>query len=99
MKLREVAAYAEGTAHVTDNWQLVARYDRSKASGSDAVGAPSALLRHDDVAGGVNFWLSPSFVLRAEYHIVTGNRFASPVSPAQLGKRTRTVQFGSQFSF
>jgi hypothetical protein len=97
--LRETAAYVESTQRLTEHWQLAARLDQSHAFGSDVAGAPYALIHHRDVAGGVNLWVAPSFVLRFEYHNIDGNRFATPLNPGQLGKRIQTVQFGSQFSF
>jgi hypothetical protein len=96
---REIAAYVEGTLRLSPSLQVAGRFDRSHVSGEDAIGSPTPLLRHTDLSGGVNWWVAPSFVIRAEYHSVVGNRFISPLSPSQLGRRTNIVQFGSQFSF
>jgi hypothetical protein len=97
--VRENAGYLEATLRLSEDTQLAGRYDASRASGEDALGAPSSLLRHSDIGGGVNFWVASGFVLRAEYHNVTGNRFISPLRVSPLGKRTNVLQFGSQFSF
>ena len=97
--LREDAGYVEGTYYLTTRWQVVTRFDRSRAFGDDAIGASNALLHHSDVAGGLNFWVSPGFVLRADVHSVNGNRFIAPLGVSRLGERTHIVQVGSQFSF
>jgi len=99
LSFRENAAYLEGTAKLSSLLQLVARYDASHASGGDTFDAAKPLLHHTDVAGGINLWVASGFVLRAEFHSVTGNRFVAPVDASYIGKRTNVVQFGSQFSF
>ncbi|MEP6832990.1 MAG: hypothetical protein ABJB74_06325 [Gemmatimonas sp.] len=97
--VHETAAYIEGTARFAKNWQLSARWDASRASGIELANAAPALARHTDAAVGLNYWITTGFVLRAEFHDVAGNRFIAPLQAVDLGKRTRVLQFGSQFSF
>jgi hypothetical protein len=97
--IHENAAYVEGTFRLTGGWQLSGRVDHSLAGGPEPDAAPRPLSRHTDVAAGLNYWIAPNFVLRAEIHDITGNRFIEPHTASELGKRTRVVQFGSQFSF
>jgi hypothetical protein len=42
---------------------------------------PSSLRRHTDLAIGLNYWLSPDFVIKTSYHWLDGNRFAVPETP------------------
>ena len=65
-----------------------------------------SLLRHQDVSFAVNHWFAPFFVLKAELHLVQGNRFPLPsdLSSAierglRLDERNRLVQVGANFSF
>jgi hypothetical protein len=39
-----------------------------------------SLMRHTDLAIGLNYWLSPDFVIKTSYHWIDGNRFAVPES-------------------
>ena len=55
----------------------------------------------------MNLWFAQNFVLKSSYHVVTGNRFASPEQPSiraavakgALVDRTSVVLFGAQMSF
>lgn len=102
------AVYGEAAYFLTRQWQLAARYERleTRRTGIDPSPAPS-LLKHDEFALGLNFWVAPEFVLKASYHGVRGNRLAGPdpdelaatTAAGQLKDRTRLVQLGAQFSF
>jgi hypothetical protein len=100
--------YAQMAYRLTPEWQVAVQYDYLKNTfkGVDPSGAPS-LQRHEEGAVAVSYWVSRALVLKAEYHRVSGNRFALPDlqqfvidQPAgQLRPTTNLVQFGGQFSF
>ena len=110
---REVtAAYAEGAYSLTRRWQVAGMWStldselRTATAATNAEHAPS-LLKHDEVGAGLNYWLSDTFVLKASYHWVEGNRLASPdqadirsaVARGVLPKKTNVVFFSSSLSF
>jgi hypothetical protein len=41
---------------------------------------PDSAMRHTDLAIGLNYWLTPDFVIKGSYHWIDGNRFAVPES-------------------
>ena len=43
-----------------------------------------SLLEHRELAGGVNYFFSPNFVMKASVHHTTGNHFAQPVGDGSL---------------
>lgn len=102
--------YVEGSYFATPKWQLAARYDKLTF---DPVGFsrsldPYKLTDHRDVAFGVNYWLNANVVLRANYHITSGNRFAYPatnrdlqtaIDTGTLASDSRALILGAQFSF
>ncbi len=104
--------YVEGSWRVTPKWQVAARYDKVDF---DPVGFPnsfkgslSQLKDHKDVAFGVNYWLTSSFVLRADYHQTDGNRFMYPdtlrelqsaIAAGKLASSSSALIVGAQFSF
>lgn len=104
--------YVEGSWRVTPKWQLAARYDKLHF---DPIGFPnsfkgplSQLKDHKDVAFGVNYWLTSSFVLRTDFHKTQGNRFMYPdtlrelnsdVAAGKLGSSSSALILGAQFSF
>lgn len=102
------AVYGEAAYFLTRQWQLAARYERlsTRRDGVDPSAAPS-LMRHNEAAFGLNFWVAPEFVLKASFHVVNGNRLAGPdpdelaetVAADKLNDRTRLLQVGAQFSF
>jgi hypothetical protein len=105
--------YVEAAYKLTRHWQVAARLDWWDASlgGIDPSLLPpffDEILHHEDVAVGLNYWFSPDFVLRLDYHQVSGNRFAFPGDPerilqavtsGQFEEDTSLVLFGAQFSF
>jgi len=102
--------YVEASYFVRPKWQLATRYDKLTF---DPVGFGTGLdaykvKLHRDVAFGLNYWLNPNVVLRADYHTTDGNRFAYPSTNAELqtAVATGTLQshssaliLGAQFSF
>jgi hypothetical protein len=93
------SAYVEGAFRVAGPWQITARWGGVRQHG----GAPvdPTFLSHRATGVGVNYWLDPRVVLKAEYHMVRGNRLALPDSDngGQIRHKTRAFQAGVQFSF
>ena len=94
---RENGWYYEGSYRPFGGWQLAGRFDRSSVhlknprptSSSDLavdVRPPvgQSLLEHRELAGGVNYFFSPNFVMKASVHHTTGNHFAQPVGDGSL---------------
>jgi len=100
--------YLEAAYHIDPHWQVAAQYGHL-TSDLAAVPEPTApsLLRHEEVAGGVNYWWSPDFVFKLSYHHVDGNRFAGPppeeladdVTSGTLKEKTDLLLLSAQFSF
>jgi hypothetical protein len=101
-------SYIEGAYFLSAGWQVAGLYSTSKTSldGIDVSRAPS-LLDHEEWGLGLNYWFAPNFVVKASYHAVEGNRFASPdptrlravVATNGLFETTNVVLVGGQFSF
>jgi hypothetical protein len=126
---RQNGWYYEGAYRVLGGWQLAGRFDRTTVHPKGAVpavgknGLPpvsfpalgESLLRHKELAGGVNYIFSSNFVMKASYHHVEGNHFAQPDAAAALAAyeaaamagsttipiptKTNSVLLGAQFSF
>ena len=102
------AYYAQAAYRITPRWQVAGQYDYLKNvfDGIDPSAAPS-LQFHKEGAVAINYWFSRSLVLKAEFHRVSGNRFALPdpenlaaeITAGTLSTTTNLVQFGAQFSF
>ena len=123
---RQNGWYYEGAYRLFGGWQVAGLFDRASThlkgkkpgcaapcSDYPVIGAP--LLTHKELAGGLNYYFSPGFVIKASYHHIEGNRFAQPgrddlVSMLQtaytsgatvspLDTHTNAVLLGAQFSF
>jgi hypothetical protein len=100
--------YALAAYRVTPEWQVAAQYGNhtSRFAGASVSAAPS-LQFHREGAFAVSRWMSRDFVLKAEYHRVSGNRLAMPnpedlvaiIAAKDLRLTTHLVQFGAQFTF
>lgn len=100
--------YVEAAYHLDPHWQLAVQYDHLKSSLA-AVPDPAApsLLKHEEVALGLNYWWSSDFVFKLSYHNVDGNRFAGPpptdlaesVTAGTLKTKTNMLLVSTQFSF
>jgi predicted porin len=101
--------YVEGSLRPYGKWEIAGLFDDWKADldGPEYKDALS-LLRHKELAAGVNYRFSPNFVLKLSHHWVDGNRFAMPTlelfldrlrAGQQLERKTKTVLFGAQLSF
>lgn len=113
MVLEQETFYVEVARHLTEKWQVAARYDDWEGRLPfipDAFVPP--LLRqslvHEDLGLALNYWVSTGFVLKLNYHRVEGNRLAFPTEPerifellggAPLDERTDLIQFGIQLGF
>jgi len=76
--------YIELAFKVTPKLQLAARYDTWESNAELNPATPDfvyQMLKHDELAFGVNYWFSPQFVLKANVALVDGNRFAYPRDP------------------
>jgi hypothetical protein len=92
-------------------WELAGRYEWFKATlnelDEDDDEQESSLLRHESFSVGLNYWFSPEFVLKANFHRVDGNRLAAPEADeiaelfeaGLLNPKTSAFQIGAQFSF
>jgi hypothetical protein len=100
--------YVQVAYRLTPEWQVALQYDQLKNTfhAVDPAAAPS-LQHHKEGAVAVNYWISRALVVKAEFHRVSGNRFALPeprelladLAAGQLRTTTNLVQFGGQFSF
>ncbi|MEZ4282410.1 MAG: hypothetical protein R3F21_22625 [Myxococcota bacterium] len=71
------------------------------------VRTPKQLKNHREWAVGLNYWFTPTFVARAEYHRIYDNVFAHEGStllaklgpPRDLDNQTQLVKVGLDFSF
>jgi hypothetical protein len=97
---RSWSGYAELASFVVGGLQVAGRVDLMRTSLED-FDDPSPLLRHRELALGVNYWFTRDFVVKLSVHDVFGNRFTSAGEDAEgeADERTRMVVFGSQFSF
>jgi len=105
------SGYVEASFRVTQKWQLASRWEtldlEVPAFGPTFAGPLASVLEHEDLAFGVNYWLNSNFVVRANYHMVEGNRLAHPDTNREFlqmlgsGKLpdTNTLVVGAQFSF
>ena len=103
-----VTGYVLAALRLTPEWQVAAQYDRLSTAyyGANVIAAPS-LQYHRESAFAVSRWMTRAFVLKAEYHRVSGNRLAMPhpdaliaaVAANELRVITHLFQFGAQFTF
>jgi predicted porin len=105
----QTAWYVESAVRVVGNWELAGLYNRYSADlDGDEYESVVSLLRHKEVAVGLNYRFSPNFVMKLAHHNVTGNRFATPSSETliddlraskPLETTTRALILGAQMSF
>ncbi|HWE43322.1 MAG TPA: porin [Gemmatimonadaceae bacterium] len=86
---RQNGWYYEGAYRVAGGLQVAGLFDRASthlkgkkrgcaAPCSDYPELGKSLLSHKETAAGLNYWFSPSFVMKLSYHHIEGNRFAQP---------------------
>jgi hypothetical protein len=98
------AGYLEVARHFGRHWQLATRLDLSRTL---IIGqkSDSSLLRHRDLALGLNYWFTPQLVFRVAAHAVDGNRFAyagdvvAATLARTLASHTALYEIGAQFAF
>lgn len=71
------AGYVEVAVRFLRDWQVAGRAESTTYDVAQFTG-PASLRRHEELAGGLNYWFTRDFVLKASYHVVDGNRFAVP---------------------
>jgi hypothetical protein len=101
-------AYVQAAYRFAPAWQIALQGDylENKFVGINPAAAPS-LQYHREGAVALNFWISREFVVKTEFHLVNGNRFAMPraedlraiVAAGELRQTTHLFQFGAQFTF
>lgn len=123
---RQDGWYYEGAYRLVGGLQLAGLYDhatthlKGKKPGcaapcSDYPTLGASLLSHEERAAGLNYYFSPSFVMKLSYHHIEGNRFAQPnrddlvaklsaaytagSTTSPLPNNTDAVLLGAQFSF
>ncbi len=90
-----------------DNWESHMNEDM-RAYVEQAMPHILKIQDHHDVTLGVNYWFNPGFVVKANYHMVKGNRYASfgdfedleafPTT-GEIRRDTKMFVLGAQFSF
>ena len=101
------ASYVELARMVGEHWQLAGRFDSVDINPTDDTvpAGGRSVLKHEDLALGVNYWFNANFVLKFVYHQVDGNLFTHPADLFQaiiedrLDTSTDAIEFGAQFSF
>ena len=101
--------YIELSYRFGEHWQIAGRYDRSEIGGIEVEPTfdYAKVFDHEDFAAAVNFWFSRELVIKLEYHMVYGTRFAatSPedyvmdIITGAFETETQLIQLGAQFSF
>jgi hypothetical protein len=88
-----------------DHWQVAARME-GYHSKVDSIQVGSPLLRHREAALALNYWFSPTLVVKGSVHQAAGNHFVFPgdatyQSLVSTPPAERTTRFlaGVQFSF
>jgi hypothetical protein len=105
---RANGGYLLAAYRVTPEWQVGAQYDvlTNRFAAVSSASAPS-LEVHRDAAVVISRWFSRSLALKAEYHLVRGNRFALPlpselastIAANELHTTTHLVQLGAQYAY
>lgn len=96
-------AYVEGSYKLDEHWQVAAVYEYANFKKPEPL--VPALAKHGAVGAGLNYWVSPKVVFKANYYHVTNNRVARPadaINQAMAGKvpkNTDVVIAGFHFSF
>jgi hypothetical protein len=99
--------YAEGTYRFWGPLELAGRFEWAKLNfdGASGAGVPTNLMRHQEFAVGLNYWVRPQWVWRVSFHHVIGNLYAfnpdvtTPAQAQDMSPTTNLVIFGTQFSY
>lgn len=109
----EEGGYLEIAYRLNQHWQLAARAEDWSVDfpNTNLAALPSILpqlMDHEEVAFGINYWISSGAVLRLNYHLAEGNRFAflgtaeevaAALASGVLEDETEMLVLGTQFSF
>ena len=94
--------YLQGGYRVKPNWQVYVRYDESYLNKDDRAGKSNDLIgvpRHigfsRDIMAGLRWDISPSIMLRAEYHNINGTAW---LTSADNPDRTETERYWDLFA-
>jgi hypothetical protein len=94
------SAFVEGSRKLFAGLEAALRVDWSDLHGEADEDLDPELLRHREVAAGLNYWFTSTIVTRLSLHDVNGRRFAEAVDDEGVApRRTRLVVFGLQFAF
>ena len=98
-------AYVEAGYKINRHWQPVFRYDWAREGLVTSVVIPDTFRSHEEIGGGLNYWVNPKSVLKFSYHHVDGNLLSVPrgeldlASLTALPKTTNLATFGLAFVF
>lgn len=106
------AAYVEAAWHFTPEIQAAAKFEYSRTDVDGLLSRYDAVEKHDEISLGLNYWFTPTFVVRASADYVFGSRFveaedweewsstgaANEVPPLPADQLLRFT-FGTAFSF
>ncbi len=95
---RQVSGYVEAAWFLSEHWQVAARGELARTH-LDGVTEASPLLRHDEVALGLDYWFTPGFVVKASAHWIDGCRFAMSEAGEAPAGNTWAFIGGAQFTF
>lgn len=100
--------YVEIARRIGPHWQVAGQWGRLRTK-VPAIETPflPRLLKHDEWALGLNYWVTPAFVFKASFQHVQGNRLAAveadelleAIQEGELRAKTRLLLVGAQFSF
>lgn len=99
-----VSCYGEVARRFLTAWQAAVRGEYFETILHGQTPSLPAFFRHQEVALALSRWFSAGFVVRVEYHVVHGNRFARPNELAsdavsRVPGWTHLALAGAQFSF
>lgn len=98
--------YVEASYRLTPHWQVAGQYEKMDLTllpGDDSVFDP--LGRSESIGAAVNYWITPTFVVKLNGYRVKGNLIAQSRQPiidyilGTLDETTYVVVIGTQFSF
>jgi len=90
----EHGGYFEAAYHLTSHWQVAARHEELHEDADHSL-----IGHHHESALGINYWVSPHFVVKLSAHKVEGLHLVVPETDGQAKPKTTLLNFGAQFSF
>ena len=109
-KARADVVYIEASYSFTEHWQAAARYEYTdfRVNIPGQTISQKSLLEHEEIAMGINYWLTANCVFKLSYHLVEGNNIAIPgdieeyltnLQEGSFDEKTNLILAGVQFSF